>query len=172
MQSEQKLNDIAIRIKQRRMELNLSLQDVADAANMSKSTLQRYETGSIKNIPLKKLDDLARALNTSADWLLGWTKGAEDITPLDVDFKRLLRSLGFEVQSWPGYTSRIYFIGDAGQGAITREEYEQLRDTVSAYIKFNATNLLALAVGRDEKHMEHELDKMDAYIKHLSKQDK
>ena len=64
MQSEQMLNDIAARIKQRRIDLNLSLQAVADAADMSKSTLQRYETGSIKNIPLKKLDDLARALNT------------------------------------------------------------------------------------------------------------
>ena len=101
MQSEQMLNDIAARIKQRRIDLNLSLQAVADAADMSKSTLQRYETGSIKNIPLKKLDDLARALNTSADWLLGLTENAEDVTPLDVDFKRVLRSLGFQLQAWP-----------------------------------------------------------------------
>ena len=151
MQSEQMLNDIAARIKQRRIDLNLSLQAVADAADMSKSTLQRYETGSIKNIPLKKLDDLARALNTSADWLLGLTENAEDVTPLDVDFKRVLRSLGFQLQAWPGYSSRIYFSGDIGMGQITKEEYEQLRDNVSAYVKFNATNLLKLAVDRETR---------------------
>lgn len=163
MQSEQMLNDIAARIKQRRIDLNLSLQAVADSAEMSKSTLQRYETGSIKNIPLKKLDDLARALNTSADWLLGWTENAEDITPLDVDFKRVLRSLGFQLQAWPGYSSRIYFSGDIGMGQITKEEYEQLRDNVSAYVKFNATNLLKLAVDRENKREKDELKKWKAF---------
>ena len=140
MQSEQMLNDIAARIKQRRIDLNLSLQAVADAADMSKSTLQRYETGSIKNIPLKKLDDLARALNTSADWLLGLTENAEDVTPLDVDFNR-----------------------DIGMGQITKEEYEQLRDNVSAYVKFNATNLLKLAVDRETKREKYELKKWKAF---------
>ena len=163
MQSEQMLNDIAARIKQRRIDLNLSLQAVADAADMSKSTLQRYETGSIKNIPLKKLDDLARALNTSADWLLGLTENAEDVTPLDVDFKRVLRSLGFQLQAWPGYSSRIYFSGDIGMGQITKEEYEQLRDNVSAYVKFNATNLLKLAVDRETKREKYELKKWKAF---------
>ena len=163
MQSEQMLNDIAARIKQRRIDLNLSLQAVADAADMSKSTLQRYETGSIKNIPLKKLDDLARALNTSADWLLGLTENAEDVTPLDVDFKRVLRSLGFQLQAWPGYSSRIYFSGDIGMGQITKEEYEQLRDNFSAYVKFNATNLLKLAVDRETKREKYELKKWKAF---------
>lgn len=76
------LNDIAVRIKQRRNELGFSLQDVASMTGMSKSTLQRYENGGIKNIPLQKLDVLARALQTTQEWLL---KGGETPTSITLD---------------------------------------------------------------------------------------
>lgn len=68
---EHELQSIANRIKLRRNELRLSLQDLATATHMSKSTLQRYETGGIKNIPLNKLKDLADALQTSPEWIMG-----------------------------------------------------------------------------------------------------
>ena len=62
------------RIKQRRKELGMSYQELADLTGISKSTLQRYETGSIKNIPLDKLDVLAEGLNTTALFILGKTE--------------------------------------------------------------------------------------------------
>ena len=49
--SEQ-MKDIMLRIKSRRESLDLSFQQLADLTGMSKSTLQRYETGGIKNMPL------------------------------------------------------------------------------------------------------------------------
>lgn len=60
------------RLKRRRKELGYSYQDLANLTQMSKSTLQRYETGGIKNIPLSKLDVLSQALETSREWLMGW----------------------------------------------------------------------------------------------------
>lgn len=60
------------RIRQRRLELNMSYQDLADKTGMSKSTLQRYETGFIKNIPLAKVETLAAALEVSPEYLMGW----------------------------------------------------------------------------------------------------
>lgn len=62
------------RIKQRRKELGMSYQELADVTGISKSTLQRYETGSIKNIPLDKLDVLAEGLQTTALFILGKTE--------------------------------------------------------------------------------------------------
>ena len=50
------------RMKQRRKELGYTFQDLANLTQMSKSTLQRYETGGIKNIPLSRLEDLSQAL--------------------------------------------------------------------------------------------------------------
>ena len=59
------------RIKQRRKELGMSYQELAALTGISKSTLQRYETGSIRNIPLDKLDVLAEGLGTTAMYILG-----------------------------------------------------------------------------------------------------
>ncbi|MBR5089420.1 MAG: helix-turn-helix transcriptional regulator, partial [Ruminiclostridium sp.] len=67
-------NNTSDRIKRRRKELGLSYQDLADSTGISKSTLQRYETGSIKNIPLDKLDSLAKGLQTDALFILGKTE--------------------------------------------------------------------------------------------------
>lgn len=75
------VNDIVKRIKKRRLELEYSFQDLANKTNMSKSTLQRYETGAIKNLPLDKLEVLASALQTTPAYLMGWEDTTEEPTP-------------------------------------------------------------------------------------------
>ena len=71
-------NNIVKRIKKRRLELKYSFQDLANKTNMSKSTLQRYETGTIKNLPLDKLEVLASALQTTPSYLMGWDEVKEE----------------------------------------------------------------------------------------------
>lgn len=63
---------IVKRIRDRRLELGLSYQDVADATGLSKSTIQRYETGAIRKVPINQIEDLARALHTTPSYLMGW----------------------------------------------------------------------------------------------------
>ncbi len=60
------------RIKERRLELGLSYQDIADATGLSKSTIQRYETGSIRKVPINQIEDLAKALHVTPNYLMGW----------------------------------------------------------------------------------------------------
>lgn len=72
--SEEMMRDIIKRIKHRRVELGYSFQDLADLTGMSKSTLQRYEAGAIKNIPLDKLKILASALRVAPEWIMGWNE--------------------------------------------------------------------------------------------------
>lgn len=67
------IESIAHRIENRRNELGYSYQDLANLTGLSKSTLQRYVSGSIRNIPISKLKALADALQCSPDWLLGWS---------------------------------------------------------------------------------------------------
>lgn len=71
---DSKIKNIMNRIQSRRLELKLSYQDLASKTNMSKSTLQRYETGSIKNMPVDKLGIIANALDVSPLWLLGFNE--------------------------------------------------------------------------------------------------
>ncbi|WP_251613002.1 helix-turn-helix domain-containing protein [Senimuribacter intestinalis] len=66
------MEEIINRIKERRFELGYTFQDLADLTHMSKSTLQRYESGAIKNIPLDRLEILASALQVDPEWIMGW----------------------------------------------------------------------------------------------------
>lgn len=68
----EKMQEIMSRMKKRREELNMSYQTLSDKVGISKSTLQRYETGYIKNMPVDKLEDIAAALSVSPAYLMGW----------------------------------------------------------------------------------------------------
>lgn len=65
------------RLRRRREELGMSYQDLGDKTGLSKSTLQRYESGFIKNMPLDKLQIIADALNVDPAFMLGWTEISE-----------------------------------------------------------------------------------------------
>lgn len=75
--SEFELNELINRIKTRRQELGLSYQDLSDLTGISKSTLQRYETGFIKKVPITQIEIIAKALNISPGYLMGWDEEAE-----------------------------------------------------------------------------------------------
>ena len=68
----EKMQEIMGRMKKRREELGMSYQVLSDKVGISKSTLQRYETGYIKNMPIDKLEDIAKALCVSPSYLMGW----------------------------------------------------------------------------------------------------
>lgn len=62
-------NPIGNRIKSRRKELHLTLQDVADRVHVARSTIQRYETGAIVQLRTHVLYSIAQALQVNPDWL-------------------------------------------------------------------------------------------------------
>ena len=63
---------IGERLKYARDELRgMSLQDVAEASGVARSTVQRYETAKIQNIKLPVVESFARVLNVNPAWLIG-----------------------------------------------------------------------------------------------------
>lgn len=52
-------------IKKRRLELNLTLEDVAQKVGVGKSTVRKWETGDIKNMRRDNMAALAEALQVS-----------------------------------------------------------------------------------------------------------
>lgn len=60
------------KIKTRRLELNLTLEEVAKKVGVSSPTIQRYESGEIKNVRKDKIKKLADALELSPAYLMGW----------------------------------------------------------------------------------------------------
>lgn len=60
------------RMKARRKELGLSAEDIANALNVSRATVFRYEKGDIEKMPGAMLEPLAEVLHTTPAYLMGW----------------------------------------------------------------------------------------------------
>lgn len=60
------------RIKRRRKELELSVDDLADKIGKNRATIYRYESDEIENLPLNILEPLAQALGVTPAYLMGW----------------------------------------------------------------------------------------------------
>lgn len=60
---------IGARIEQRRKNLGMTLDNIAQEIGVAKSTVQRYEKGTIEKIKLPVLESIARALDVNPAWL-------------------------------------------------------------------------------------------------------
>lgn len=60
-----------MRIKNRRQELGISVEELADRINKNKATIYRYENGDIGKVPYDILEPLSEALDVSIGYLLG-----------------------------------------------------------------------------------------------------
>lgn len=64
--------EIGNRIKQRRVELDMTADDLAEKIGKSRATVYRYENGDIENMPTTVLEPIAKALKTTPAYLMGW----------------------------------------------------------------------------------------------------
>lgn len=63
---------IGDRIKNRRKYLRMSAEELAKRIGKDRSTVFRYEKGDIENLPLDILEPIAKALETTPQYLMGW----------------------------------------------------------------------------------------------------
>lgn len=59
-------------IKTRRLQIGKTLEQVGNEMGVSKATVQRWESGEIKDMRRGKLVALAKALETTPAYLMGW----------------------------------------------------------------------------------------------------
>ena len=90
---------IGSRIKQRRLELNLTQPYVAEKMGVTASTILRYENGSIDNTKKMVLEGLSEALHVSVEWL----KGETDEYETDITDKRELQIRDAMGDIWNSY---------------------------------------------------------------------
>jgi repressor LexA len=70
--------NIGNRLKQRRLEIGLSVDELAEKINKNRATIYRYENNEIENVPSTILEKLATALNTTPVKLLGYDVNAKN----------------------------------------------------------------------------------------------
>jgi repressor LexA len=61
------------RIKERRLASGLTLLQVADKLGVKEATVQRYESGEIKNVKHEIIEELAKIFNCRPEYLMGWS---------------------------------------------------------------------------------------------------
>ena len=119
--------DLSEKIKTRRQELGLTLEEVAKAVGVSPSSIQRYESGSIKNMRRDKIKKLSDILRCSPEYLMGW------------DTEKKLKSTDpFQYDNvFPIETKKIPLLGDIACGEPIyayedRESYVEVGADVKA----------------------------------------
>lgn len=78
-----------------------SFRELEHITGIPSSSLQRYVSGDIENIPIGRLDVLARALGTTAKEWLGWdtdNSAMSKIKPMTAEFIKLFDILSEEKQ--------------------------------------------------------------------------
>lgn len=71
--------EIGNRIKERRLELNYTQEQIGNAIGVAKSTIQRYENGLIKDLKMPVIQAIAKVLNVNPNWLILKSNDKEDV---------------------------------------------------------------------------------------------
>lgn len=101
-------------LKKRRKELNLTLLDIAKKVGVSEATVQRWESGNIKNIRHEKIAKLAEVLNITPAELMGWdekssdTKSRAGTSQVEEEFLKIISELDPETQNKLLELARLY----------------------------------------------------------------
>lgn len=75
-------------MKLRRKQLKLSADVVAERLGVSRSTIFRYEKGEIEKLPTNILDDIAKILQTTPAYLMGWE--SDNVSSIETIYNQLI----------------------------------------------------------------------------------
>lgn len=91
---------IGERIKNRRIELGLSVDEVAEKLGKNRATIYRYEKDDIKDLPITVLEPLAKVLETTPADLMGWSNDAKRFAAYAEEFNKSFknRNVGVKIK--------------------------------------------------------------------------
>lgn len=141
-------------IKKRRLELGLTLKDVAFALGTAESTISRYESNGIQNMGIDKLLDLAKVLKCTPMYLLGLTDSDDqsDSNDLFAGFKRNVYTDG-EISAIMEYADYLVSKRTTGDSSNVNEVEKSLsmhfKDVQSAKEYLKGHKMLAAFNGQN-----------------------
>ena len=115
------------RIKERRNELQMSVDDLATKLKKNRATIYRYEKGEIENLPIDIIESLAKALDTTPQYLMGWDKKLSGMRMTDGDDESV-----YFAHDERNVKQVAIWHGEFGMDAFTDDEFEKLLE----YAKF------------------------------------
>lgn len=136
------------RMKEKRKELGLSAEFIADKLGVSPATIYRYEKGDIEKIPGNILEQISKILKTTPAYLMGWEpddasriRMAREVS--DFTQKKLAQQIGVSVatlDAWErGYAKPRKADFDALAAALDMSPYslydwDTANDALASYM--------------------------------------
>lgn len=115
------------RIKERRNELQMSVDNLATKLKKNRATIYRYEKGEIENLPIDIIESFAKALDTTPQYLMGWDKKLSGMRMTDGDGESM-----YFAHDERNVKQVAIWHGEFGMDAFTDDEFEKLLE----YAKF------------------------------------
>ena len=84
---------IGERIKLRRLELGLTVDQVAEKLGKNRATVYRYESDEIENLPINILEPLSKILNLTPAYLMGWSEQGKNINLKEIKLIKNYKTL-------------------------------------------------------------------------------
>lgn len=146
------------RIKNRRIELDLSVDDIANALGKNRATIYRYESDEIENLPTTVLEPLAKILKTTPAELMGWKINQVDYVFKDRNHEIFIETQinNEDVQMLLGY---FYTLNDVGK--------KKILDTIEDLAKIYSNTIELKAAHNDKATDPEEVEKMEQDLKDL-----
>lgn len=137
---------IGDKIKERRLKLGYTVDQVAEMLGKNRATIYRYENNEIENLPTTVLELLAKVLNTTPAHLMGWDETEEEnMKELQVfqnnEFGQV-RILTIENEPW--------FVGKDVADALG---YSNSRDALSKHVDDEDKSDVAIHDGSQNRNM-------------------
>lgn len=132
------------RIRSRRKECGLTLLEVANKIGVKEATVQRYESGNIKNIKRDTLVRLAEALDTTPAALMGWdSENESEKSPSGAEavFENQLALHGYRLVS-KGSGGSVTLRSSLGDVEVTQAALDALRHDTESYFVYNLEKLI------------------------------
>lgn len=140
---------IGERIKQRRKELGLSVDELAELLHKNRATIYRYESNEIEKLPTTVLEPLAKALGVTPAYLMGWEIELRATDESEVDLHSESDDVIFTGYPGTGKTTIANLIDRLNKEPENKESI--LAELESAY-KNSASAILALAIPEDTEN--------------------
>lgn len=129
-------NSIGRRLRKLRLEQELTLEDVSKKVGVTKATINKYESNTVKNIKRDTIEKLAEALSTSPEYLMGWTDNSTRVNSVHTNNGIIGQNSGTLINNNSGRT-------------LSKEELELLRIYDSLDVK-GRIELLTTAMRLEE----------------------
>jgi len=135
--------NIGQRMKLRRQEINLSAEKLAEKLGVSKTTIYRYEKGEIEKFPIELVEPIAKALNTTPAYIMGW----EVKDDINVIYNQL-------------------------EDSRQRKVYSYAKYELDEQNKFNHSDDILIAAHKNDNLTDEEEAEVQAYIDKIKKRHK